>query len=1389
MDHSRLRRAFAMFLVAVMVIGFAFNTNTITANAASKKYVTKITVKKKVTVNVKKSTTVKVTIKGTKGVSKAVTIKSSNSKVAAAKKTSKGIKITGKKAGKAKITVTTKAKNKKGKKLKATITVTVKGTTPSKPEDKYNNVKITTPTTTDGSSPKVNVGGTTKLTATVDAADAAKVVWSSTNPSVAKIDADGTVTGVASGSVEAIATMNGKEIGRIKLDVVVPAVEVTGVTLTINPTSIAAGQAAVATAVVTPDNASDKTVTFKSSNEAVAAVNAQGVVAGIAPGTATITATTSNGKTATAEIKVESIPVTAIKISGNSEITVGGTTALTATITPDNASDKTVTWSSKNEAVAKVNASGVVTGVDAGTAEIIATSSNNIVDKFTVTVTREAVEADGVTLDVFNPYVDANGTKYPNTTLVGRDMTVRVRVIKDGKPVGNDNVTLTMDPLYGNAGSCFEIRNNTAKTNENGYVDFAIGLNSNNSKLNAVSGYAQSFNVKAQESNSNKTGTVTVSFASVYLSGIKVLNGTAPEYPALVPEEEAGPSDNGKYSTYAYNSLFSEEYVSSQQVSTAGVDHKVYMTAAPYLLLPPTSDDGKTGAWSYPLTNGKAGSYSVYNDVNNTSTTITVADIPAGLQNISLNYNKLDLSKYSALYVDVYAKDGGVAGQNIFHKEYTSVNNSSSKGVCQIERQNDVDSLLVVSLITKGQVDTSSKGFEFTELTGLWKSTDSQDPEPVEIAGAVTWSKDDEVRYETNSWTYEAAKDYIPDAEFKNSSYSYLYKVPGFPRTGDALILVNDAAGNPIANYIYPVVNNGKNVNVLAPVGSKKAINSSNDAVENEVGSISTDGNIVIVDSTQTGRTNLKATVKVAGLTEKEIDDQNGGVLYTSVQWAPIPNQEQIVEVPDFFAVEGQTVVVTAQLFDSNGNKKTTASQQVQFAYGDDATVIGKTDKKIGQTAEIVSISNNGATDSNGQVKLTLKDVTSNTDWSWVDKLTASSAGYNVKLSLDATGDYVEVANISWVDLGLTFVDSAVSTDNPVRTTGFENETTTINKGATYVVSDTNGWQIGFIPVARCRNEKKFAFTQELDRTPYVTNEFISLGGVGVSYSSNNEDAVTQANNVATISTTASGEISLTGYLDIADLSKVTFTYYDAEGNVVTKPNIGQGTSTVINNTALKLNTTWNTTGTDVEIIAPTQVNANSDAYVYVKVVDNYGNKLSDQLVEYTINGVNETSGSKNTDANGIAEIYLPVPTDISASSSTISVKVAGSVEKNTTINYSPAQSTPFDIDSITIGADNTTIDVVFTQDVLADTILDKEFTFVQDGATDITYTVQKAEAVSGNKAKVRLTLDKAITNLSASHTLTVQEYTDNSNMKHRLSDSFGQVITNASMQITPAGN
>lgn len=149
-------------------------------------------------------------------------------------------------------------------------------------------------------------------------------------------------------------------------------VPVTGLSLTLDEVSIREGETVVLTALIQPSNATNKNVTWSSSNSSVASVSG-GTVKGLKGGTATITCKTADGnKTATCVVTVRT-NATGISLSPTSvKLNRGESTYLIATVSPSNASNKTVHWYTTDNTVARIEDDGCLKAISAGTATITA---------------------------------------------------------------------------------------------------------------------------------------------------------------------------------------------------------------------------------------------------------------------------------------------------------------------------------------------------------------------------------------------------------------------------------------------------------------------------------------------------------------------------------------------------------------------------------------------------------------------------------------------------------------------------------------------------------------------------------------------------------------------------------------------------------------------------------------------------------------------------------------------------------------------------------------------------------------------------------------------------------------------------------------------------------
>ncbi len=153
---------------------------------------------------------------------------------------------------------------------------------------------------------------------------------------------------------------------------------VSSVTLNKKSATLLTGKTITLKASIKPSDATDKTLTWSSSNKKIATVNKKGVVKGLKKGTVTITATTGNGKKATCKITVNNpIKVKSIKFAKKSySIKKGKKLTLKLTFKPKNATNKEVTYKTSNKKIATVDKNGKVKGLKRGTVTITATTKD-----------------------------------------------------------------------------------------------------------------------------------------------------------------------------------------------------------------------------------------------------------------------------------------------------------------------------------------------------------------------------------------------------------------------------------------------------------------------------------------------------------------------------------------------------------------------------------------------------------------------------------------------------------------------------------------------------------------------------------------------------------------------------------------------------------------------------------------------------------------------------------------------------------------------------------------------------------------------------------------------------------------------------------------------------
>ena len=241
-----------------------------------------------------------------------------------------------------------------------------------------------------------------------------KVTWRSSNEKIARVDDNGNVTAVESGTCKITATTtdgtNKTASCDVKVDIKAESISFSSTSYKITDL----GQTPSFTPKILPENTANKNVTWKSSDTSIATVSSSGVIKAVSNGTCKIIATTTDGTNLSAsidvivDIKAKSVALdkTSLKIASKNS-----TNKLVATVTPTQANKK-VAWSSSNGNIAKVDSKGRVTPVSNGTCKIIATTTDGTNKTASCDVTVDVKFVTGISFD-FNSYTITNVNQTP----------------------------------------------------------------------------------------------------------------------------------------------------------------------------------------------------------------------------------------------------------------------------------------------------------------------------------------------------------------------------------------------------------------------------------------------------------------------------------------------------------------------------------------------------------------------------------------------------------------------------------------------------------------------------------------------------------------------------------------------------------------------------------------------------------------------------------------------------------------------------------------------------------------------------------------------------------------------------------------------------------------
>ena len=271
----------------------------------------------------------------------------------------------------------------------------------------------------------INLGQTVTMTATVLPSDASdkSVTWASSNSDIVSVTQNGSVTANAMGEAEITATSNDGGFSKTcKVTVVEPLVPATSLTLTPKTMSLNIGDSGALELQILPNDCNEK-LKWESSDPSVATVN-NGDIKALAAGTTTITVRGINTSASATVTVIDPYAVTGVTLDRTTlSLEMGETATLLATVLPEDARDKTVTWSSGNTAVATVDQQGKITTVSPGTAQItVTTKDGSFSASCALTVVERIVPITSIS------YAEKGTTVKMN---MGESYNIRVKVSPD----------------------------------------------------------------------------------------------------------------------------------------------------------------------------------------------------------------------------------------------------------------------------------------------------------------------------------------------------------------------------------------------------------------------------------------------------------------------------------------------------------------------------------------------------------------------------------------------------------------------------------------------------------------------------------------------------------------------------------------------------------------------------------------------------------------------------------------------------------------------------------------------------------------------------------------------------------------------------------------------
>ena len=258
----------------------------------------------------------------------------------------------------------------------------------------------------------LEMGESSSVSATVSPSNACStsVTWESSDPSIVSVR-NGAITAVGFGTATITASTFNDKVASIRItvkEIVADSIEITGFPEAVEgeENTMEIGETRTLGATILPEDVDNPTVTWTSSNPEVVSV-VDGKIEALSEGTATITASSSNGKTDALVLNILEVVADKIEIEIPDTVTIGDRVELGVRYYPENTSYKDIEWKSSNDDIATVDVNGNLRAKDVGQVTITAVQKDA---QDTVTIDIQPIEVESIAFSAPTEFEGQFGT-------------------------------------------------------------------------------------------------------------------------------------------------------------------------------------------------------------------------------------------------------------------------------------------------------------------------------------------------------------------------------------------------------------------------------------------------------------------------------------------------------------------------------------------------------------------------------------------------------------------------------------------------------------------------------------------------------------------------------------------------------------------------------------------------------------------------------------------------------------------------------------------------------------------------------------------------------------------------------------------------------------------